>query len=290
MPDSEPPPEWSWRVLLYWSDERKRWSEYLDRRLGGGPPTKEEEARRGLRLILLLRIVNTLILGSIALGLCFGYPLHWQFQAALVVVYLLWFPWRAIRALAAFALAPALFLAAWMALIILAGPHGTGPMHLGLPLLVASAALLLSLAGLGVLELRSPEGTEFPGAGGLVLHAAALLLIGWIFLRAGEERAAVAAVEEQRSSQAASVEDARTADPEDQFQLNNFASQKHVRLMTPKQWKAQEFDTRTWVRTMGDRLPPEKRPAYEREWEAIFRQKELEASPWRRLFGKKPGT
>lgn len=290
MPDPEPPPEWSWRVLLHWSDERKRWSEYLDRRLGGGPPTKEEKARRSLRLIRFLRIGNTLILGSIALGLCFSFPLDWQFRAALVPVYLLWFPLRAIRALAAFALVPALCLAAWMALIILAGPHGTGPIHLGLPLLGASVALLLSLAGLGVLELRSPEGMDFPGVGGIVLHAAALTLIGWTFLRAGEEDAAVAAVEEQRSSQAASVEDARTADPEDQFRINNLASQKHVRLMTPRQWKAREFDTRTWVRTMGDRLPLEKRRAYELEWEAIFRQKELEASPWRRLFGKKPGT
>lgn len=231
-----------------------------------------------------LRVVNTLALGSLSLGLMFGQGFHREFCWGLALVYLLWFPWRPVRAIAALALIPAWSLAGWIALIIMAGGHGGGgDPSVGIPLLAIVLTVIASLAALLLAELRSP-GEPSPGLRGLALHAAALGLIGWTFLRAEDRKADIAAVEEQRESQQASLKAARGAGPDDQFEIDNLASQKHVRLMTPRQWRSQEADTKMWVRKTADRLPPQKRHAFELEWEEIFRQKEIEQRPWHRLF------
>ncbi len=242
------------------------------------PPSEPDvPGGRWIRLRGLLRVVLTVVQGALAVGLMFGMGFHFELCWGLVLIYLAWLPWKPARALAAVVLVPAWVLAAGMGVLIAAGGPdsrgGPGPAIIVLAVLVAVAAAQI---GLVVAELKTPPG-PFPGPRGLLIHAAALAFIAWTFVQPADRRAGMNAAEAQWRAAQGPMQIPEGLSPEDrQFYVDNAGSLEHTRLLTPKQWRALEADTRTWVRGAAGRLPEARRRDFEGRWEAVFQQKERE--------------
>ena len=243
-------------------------------------------------MLRALRLGVTFVLGGIGLGLIWSQAPEYPLLAGLALVYLLWVPWKPVRLFAELCLLVPSFLLGWLGLIIVAG----GPDSRGPDPWVAGAVIVSCLAALGalgalfVLELRVTD--EAPGEGRLFRllgHAAALGLIAWGLVEAGQRGQAREAAENRAREQRHSLEAAQNLSGSERFRHDNEQSLKHVRGMSSRQWRALESDTRAWVRTNAGRLPEDQRPAYEAEWEKVFEEKSGGLARWRRLFNEKPG-